>query len=158
MEISQKIVDYAIWYYLKYYPSKKKLSKKLIDKFWPNSENGKKYWGIWGDEISYILDKKMSSIIDEEAVILSKIRSYKSRWKSKLYIKQKLYERLEPKEMIDDFLYQEFIDWEMDSLEKEYNKLKSKIRNYKSENEYKQKLIQKLMMKWFSYDDIKQII
>ena len=32
MEISQKIVDYAIWYYLKYFPSKKALEKKLFEK------------------------------------------------------------------------------------------------------------------------------
>lgn len=33
MEISQKIVDYAIWYYLKYYPSPRKLFIKLKQKF-----------------------------------------------------------------------------------------------------------------------------
>jgi hypothetical protein len=42
-EISQRIIDYAIWYYLKYYPSPKKLAFKLKEKFGPNSENGKKY-------------------------------------------------------------------------------------------------------------------
>ena len=46
MEISQKIVDYAIWYYLKYYPSPRKLTQKLLEKFWEKSENGKKYWWI----------------------------------------------------------------------------------------------------------------
>jgi len=38
MEISQKIIDYAIWYYLKYYPSPKKLRFKLKEKFGPDSE------------------------------------------------------------------------------------------------------------------------
>lgn len=33
MEISQKIVDYSIWYYLKYYPSPRKLEQKLREKF-----------------------------------------------------------------------------------------------------------------------------
>jgi transposase-like protein len=33
MKISQKIIDYAIWYYLRYYPSRKKLSQKLEEKF-----------------------------------------------------------------------------------------------------------------------------
>lgn len=33
MEISQKIIDYAIWYYLRYYPSPKKLELKLKMKF-----------------------------------------------------------------------------------------------------------------------------
>lgn len=43
MEISQKIVDYAIWYYLKYYPSPRKLTQKLLEKFGEKSENGKKF-------------------------------------------------------------------------------------------------------------------
>jgi len=29
MKISQKIIDYAIWYYLKYYPSIFKLKQKI---------------------------------------------------------------------------------------------------------------------------------
>lgn len=158
MEISQKIVDYSIWYYLKYYPSKRKLKRKLIEKFWVNSENGKKYWWIWDEEIDYILNYKMSSIIDEKAVILSKIRVFKNKWKSKIYIKQKLYERLEPKDLIEELLEQEFLDWELEILRNEYQKVKTKIRNYVSESDYNQKIIQKLMMKGFKYDDIKQLI
>ena len=76
MEISQKIVDYAIWYYLKYFPSKKALEKKLFEKFWSNSEKWKIYWWIWGKEIDFILNQKMSSIIFEEEVAKSKIRNY----------------------------------------------------------------------------------
>jgi hypothetical protein len=37
MQISQKIIDYAIWYYLKYYPSVTKLKQKLREKFSFNS-------------------------------------------------------------------------------------------------------------------------
>jgi len=32
-DISQKIVDYAIWYYLRYFPSINKLKQKLNEKF-----------------------------------------------------------------------------------------------------------------------------
>jgi hypothetical protein len=32
-EISQKIVNYAIWYYLKYFPSINKIKQKLREKF-----------------------------------------------------------------------------------------------------------------------------
>jgi transposase-like protein len=42
-EISQKIVDYAIWYYLRYFPSVNKVRQKLREKFGPQSEKGKKY-------------------------------------------------------------------------------------------------------------------
>ena len=83
MEISQKIVDYAIWYYLKYFPSKKSLEKKLFEKFWPNSEKWKVYWWIWEEEIDFILNQKMSSIIFEEEVAKSKIRNYIFLYKNK---------------------------------------------------------------------------
>ena len=158
MEISSKIIDYSIWYYLKYYPSPEKLRRKLLEKFWPNSENWKIYWWIWDDEISFILNEKMVSIIQEEEVIKSKIRNYKQKWKSKLYIKQKLFERLEKKELIDIYLTEAFIDWEYELVLKEYEKIKNKIKNYKNDSEYKSKIIQKLMMKGFRYDDIKKII
>ena len=63
-KISQKIIDYAIWYYLKYYPSPKKLSFKLkelfnFSKFGPKSENGKKYWWITDDDIDFIIREKL---------------------------------------------------------------------------------------------------
>ena len=79
MEISQKIIDYAIWYYLRYYPSPNKLRFKLKLKFWPESEKGKKYWGILEEEIEYILTEKLRNIIQEEEVIQSKIRVYKKK-------------------------------------------------------------------------------
>lgn len=158
MEISQKIIDYAIWYYLKYYPSPEKLRIKLVEKFWPNSEKWKKYGWIFKEEIDFILNEKMKSIIQEEEVIKSKIRNYKQKWKSKLYIKQKLFERMENKELIDIHITEAFIDWEEELVLKEYEKIKWKIKNFKNESEYKSKIIQKLMMKWFKYDDIKKIL
>lgn len=158
MEISQKIIDYAIWYYLKYYPSPEKLRRKLVEKFWPNSEKWKIYGWIFDEEIDFILNEKMKSIIQEEEVIKSKIRNYKQKWKSKLYIKQKLFERMENKELIDIHITEAFIDWEEELVLKEYEKIKDKIKNYKNESEYKSKIIQKLMMKWFKYDDIKKIL
>jgi hypothetical protein len=42
-QISQKIIDYAIWYYLKYYPSPLKLKEKLDLKFGKNSLKAQKY-------------------------------------------------------------------------------------------------------------------
>jgi len=37
-EISGKIIDYAIWYYLKYYPSPKKFALKLKQRYGSESE------------------------------------------------------------------------------------------------------------------------
>jgi len=150
MEISQKIVDYAIWYYLKYYPSPRKLFIKLKQKFWPLSEKWKIYWGISDEEINYIIEEKLKNIIQEEDVIESKIRSYKNKGKSKMYIRQKLYERQEQKELIEELLETNFEDWELENLKKEYNKIQWKYE--------RQKVIEKLIRKGFRYDDILQII
>lgn len=159
MEISQKIIDYSIWYYLKYYPSPKKLEQKLNEKFWPNSENGKKYGWIWKEEIDFILKEKMSSIIQEKEVIESKIRLFINKWKSKTYIKQKLFSRLENRELSNEILEEYFLDWELENIKKELYKLVKKF-NIDLENisfDQKSKVIQKLLMKWFRYDDIKEV-
>ena len=163
MEISQKIVDYAIWYYLKYYPSPKKLTQKLIEKFGEKSESWKKYWWIWQIEIDYILTEKLRNIIQEEEVIQSKIRTFKNKWKSKLYIKQKLFERQEDKNIIDQFMQEAFLDGEYELVKKEYEKIKNKLNLNNVENlpntrlEH-QKIIEKLLRKWFKYDDVKKVI
>jgi len=85
----------------------------------------------------------------EDEVIKSKIRSYIEKWKSKLYIKQKLYERMEQKELIETYLEEAFLDWEQENLIREYKKLEGKFE--------KQKTIEKLLRKWFNYDDIKRL-
>ena len=160
MEISQRIIDYSIRYYLRYYPSPKKLEQKLRMKFWPDSEKWKKYWWITDEEIEYILSEKLRNIIQEIEVIQAKIRSYKNKWKSKLYIKQKLYERLENRDLIEQYLEEAFIEWELELVQKEYEKIKDKLNNKKdlTEFEKKQKLIERLMRKWFKYDDIKNVV
>lgn len=150
MEISQKIIDYSIWYYLKYYPSKEKLKRKIVEKFWPNSENWKKYWWLSDEEIDYIINERLKNIIEEEEVIKWKINSYKSRWKSKLYIKQKLYERLEPRELIEKYLEEAFVEWEEENLKKEYEKLKWKYDD--------KKIFEKLIRKWFNYNEVRNIL
>jgi len=150
MQISQKIIDYAIWYYLKYYPSPKKLSLKLLEKFWEKSENGKKYGWIWQEEIDYIINEKLRNVIQEDEVIKSKIRVFKEKGKSKMYINQKLFERFENKDLIEKYIKEAFLEWEIEQLEKEYNKLKWKFEN--------QKIMEKLFRKWFNYDDIKRVV
>jgi len=127
-------------------------------KFGPNSEKWKKYWGITDEEIEYILTEKLRNIIQEIEVIESKIRNYKNKWKSKLYIKQKLFERQENRDLIEQYLTEAFIDGEQELVQKEYEKIKGKI-SIKSElsvYEKNQKIVEKLMRKWFKYDDIKK--
>lgn len=150
MEISQRIVDYAIWYYLKYYPSKYNLRKKLIEKFWESSENWKKYGWIWEEEIDYIMNERMQSIIAEDEVIIAKINAYKRRGKSLYYIRWKLYERHEPKELIEKYLIEAFEEGEDDLIIREYEKLKGKYEG--------KKIVEKLIRKGFKYDDVMKVV
>lgn len=145
MEISQKIVDYAIWYYLKYFPSKKALEKKLFEKFWPNSEKWKIYWWIWEKEIDFILNKKMSSIIFEEEVAKSKIRNYIEKNKNFSYIKTKMFQKYFDKELVLRILREEY-NFENETLLNE-EKLKKQIillkQKGKSKNYIKNKFLER---------------
>jgi len=158
MKVSQKIIDYAIWYYLRYYPSPRKLREKLKEKFWPDSEKGQKYWWISDDEIEFIITEKLKNIIQEDEVIQSKIRSYINKWKSKLYIKQKLFERKENRELIEKYLEEYFLDWELQQVQKEYEKQLRSLWNKFEWYELRKKIIERLMRKGFRYDDVMKII
>lgn len=145
MEISQKIVDYAIWYYLKYFPSKKALEKKLFEKFWPNSEKWKVYWWIWEKEIDFILNQKMSLIIFEEEVAKSKIRNYIEKNKNFSYIKTKMFQKYFDKELVLLILREEY-NFENETLLNE-EKLKKQIillkQKGKSKNYIKNKFLER---------------
>jgi len=244
-KISQKIIDYAIRYYLNYFPSKKKIADKLKEKFWPDSEKWKRYWWISDEEISFIIDEKMKNLLQEENILKAKIKSFlrkwknlnyiktklfekkfdkndidkilnqdyfenpenlevienwwsllnkeklernililKNKWKSKKFISQKFIERREDNEMVNEILEkiffekietgegfdennllnsdEKFIDWDFENLKIEFEKVKNKrIRNKKTweyEEICKQKIIEKLLWKWFWYDDIKKVL
>lgn len=220
-EISQKIINYALWYYLKYFPSISKLKQKIDFKFGPKSEKGQKHWWIFEDDINYIIEEKMWNILVEKQIITSTINNYINKWKNLFYIRSKLNEKLFIKEeytkiLIEDFdidntsllrtekvfkqintLYKKnksrsyirntfvernldaeiidpileeiFIDWEDDILKNELYKILGKIPGFKElykESEYlekidfqeKQKIIQKLLSKWFWYWEIKVVM
>ena len=158
MKISQKIIDYAIWYYLKYYPSPKRLEEKLKEKFWPNSEKWQKYGWINDDEINFIIKEKLKNIINEDEVIQSKIRYYINKWKSKIYIKQKLFQRKENRKLIEKYLEEYFLNWEEENIKKEYKKELKNLEKKFEWYELKSKIIERLLRKGFRYDDILKII
>ena len=155
-EISQKIVDYAIWYYLRYFPSVNKVRQKLRQKFGPKSEKGKKYWWIFEDDIEYIISEKMKNILCEKQIITSKINNYINKWKNTFYIKSKLYEKWFKKEEYEEILLNEFNIEEKSILDYDkiykqintlYNKNKSKnyIRNKFVENSFDRELVDSIL-------------
>ncbi len=226
-KISQKIIDYAIRYYLNFFPSKKKIADKLKEKFWPESEKWKKYWWISEEEIFFIIEEKMKNLLQEENILKAKIKNFlrkwknlnyiktklfekkfdkndiekilnedyfensenlemienwwsllnrekleknililKNKWKSKKFISQKFIERREDSEMVNEILekifFENWADFEFENLKIEFKKIKNKkVRNKKTweyEEISKQKIIEKLLIKWFWYDNIKKIL
>lgn len=224
MKISQKIIDYAIWYYLNFFPSKKKIAEKLKEKFWPESEKWKKYWWISDEEISFIVEEKLKNLLQEENILKAKIKNFlwkwknlnyiktklfekkfdkndiekilneeyfensentefienwwsflnkekleknilalKNKWKSKKFIQQKFIERMEDSEVVNEILEKVFYqywdseeDFEFENLKKEYEKISQKT--IKWEKISRQKIIEKLLWKWFVWDDVKKIL
>ncbi len=144
-EISQKIVNYAIWYYLKYFPSVWKVRQKLTQKFWPESEKGKKYWGIFDEDIDYILKEKMWNIIVEKEIIASKIQNYIDKGKNLNYIKSKLREKLFVEEEYMEILQNQFNcdNQSILNFEKIYKQIIILYKKNKSKNYIKQKFVER---------------
>lgn len=145
MEISQKIVDYAIWYYLKYFPSKVWLEKKLEEKFWPESEKWKIYGWITKKEIDFIINEKMQSLIFEEQVAKSKIKNMIEKNKNFSYIKNKMFQKYFDKDLVLAILREDY-DFENETLLNE-EKLRKQIfalkQKWKSKNYIKNKFLER---------------
>lgn len=120
--------------------------------------------------LSYIKGKLREKLFDKELVIkileqniteweslfsesylLKKIENYKQKWKTKKYIFQRLVDRNEDKEIVENCLEKVFWEeWENEILKEEFEKLRWKYEN--------KKIIEKLLRKGFEYSEIKKII
>nr|MDD3719991.1 RecX family transcriptional regulator [Candidatus Gracilibacteria bacterium] len=121
--------DYAINYYLKYYPSTKKLKEKLLKK------------SLNDEKLSLFVIKSLESIIVEKQVIESKIRFYISRNKNLSYIKSKLFEKGFEKDDYEKILEEKF-NLNETLLNKEF--IKRKVLDYKSKGKSRNYIFQKL--------------
>lgn len=182
-----RLKDYALWYYFRYYPSNARLIQKLEEK-WEKEDAQKVFSEIkhflQEDQIlqskidnyvfrnknyRYIGQKMREKLFPIEKVeaylekyktsrksLLSenflrrKIETFKSKGKSRYYIFQKLWETKEDREVLDTLLSEYFPDGESENILREYEKLKNKYD--------KQKITQKLISKWFKYDEIKKVL
>ena len=135
-EISQKIIDYAIWYYINFFPSKRQIFDKLKEKFWPESEKWKKYWWISDEEIFFVIDKKLKNFLQEENILRAKIKNFLKKWKNLNYIKKKLFEKKFDKNDVEKILNEEFLnEWksllDAEKLEKNILNLRKKWKSKK---------------------------
>lgn len=106
------------------------------------------------DEIQEILDNftiEGESVLDT-FFVRKKIEQFKFKNKSITYIKNKLIEQPEDKELVNNLILEIYgEEGESNELQNEYEKLLNK-------NIDKQKIIQKLLQKWFQYWNIKDIL
>ncbi len=189
----QRLYDYALWYYFRYYPSNARLSQKLREK--------------GSEEDAQEVFKKVEHLLQEEEIIKAKIDNYIFRNKNYRYIRQKMREKLfetekvesylekytssgesiltedflrrkieiliskgksqryistklwetpEDREKLEPLFTEYFSDGEEESIRKEYEKIVSRSpKLLQSWFEWKQKITQKLLAKWFQYDRIK---
>lgn len=182
-----RLRDYALWYYFRYYPSNARLIQKLKEK--------------GSSEDLSVVYKEIFHLLQEDAIIASKIDNYIFRNKNYTYIRNKMREKLFPKDkteaylekyihsgeslLAEDFLrkkienfiqkgksryyiftklwetkedkellnrlFQEYFpDGERENILREYEKLRNKYDI--------QKITQKLISKWFKYNDIKRVL
>lgn len=89
------------------------------------------------------------SLLNEKSLYI-KIENYKNAWKSINYIKQKLIERLEDRELVENIITSIFENWEEMSIKKEAEKL---LKKYD-----KVKVTQKLIAKGFKYDEVRRVL
>jgi len=113
----ERLRNYALWYYFKYFPSVKKLNQKMMEKSL-DSELTKKVY----DSIKHLCE--------EQRVLEDKIRLYLLRNKNARYIKTQLISKGFEHDMIENFLQKEFFDEEKSLLNP--SSIFHKIQNYKN--------------------------
>lgn len=109
----QRLKDYVLWYYFRYYPSNAKVLQKL-------KEKGR-------EEDALKIFSEIEHLFQEEEVIKAKIDNYMFRNKNFRYIENKMREKLFPKEKVD--LYLEKFKESGESILDEIF-LRKKIENY----------------------------
>lgn len=107
--------------------------------------------------------QEWESLLNKKSLFI-KIENYKKAWKSINYIRQKLVERPEDREVVEWIIEEIFDSWEKENILRELEKLKNKFDkvNWTCSRESplgdKQKIIQKLTQKWFNYNEIKKYV
>lgn len=113
----QRLRDYALWYYFRYFPSNKKLQMKLSEKSYQDRELAQKVF----NDIEHLLE--------EDKIIESKIKNYIFRNKNVSYIQLKMSEKQFQKEKVELFLRESIHIDDGSILSKTF--LLKKIENYR---------------------------
>lgn len=130
---TQRLREYALWYYNRYFPSNAKLIQKLQEKGGKDNTNR-----VFRD-IKYLLQ--------EEEIIKAKIDTYVFRNKNYRYIRQKMAEKLFPKLKVEAYL-SKYIQKQESILDENF--LRKRIESYITKGKSKQYIFSKL---WETKED-----
>lgn len=183
----ETLKNYALWYYLKYYPSIWKLIKKLKEKT-QNNELIAEVLEIIKENLNeeYLLETKIQELLDKgktsQFIInklseklfqkndIEKILANKNEWeniKSYKYIEEKIISKSKTKS-IKSIKYNLIRSWfNSETIEKlitennivdSQEKILKYINNFKEKWLDKNQLISKMIQKWYKYWDYKELI
>jgi len=146
-----RLKDYALWYYFRYYPSDNKLISKLKEKS--------------DSDIALNVYSDIKHLLNEREIIITKIRNYLFKNKNLNYIKQKLFEKMFSKELVESILDELFLEEDTSLLNEKslyryiYNykekwKSISYIRNKFIERKEDKEIVEKVIFEvfWDSWD------
>ncbi|USN58679.1 MAG: RecX family transcriptional regulator [Candidatus Peribacteria bacterium] len=125
----ERLRDYALWYYFRYFPSNAKLKQQLQKK----SED---------TEVVEDVFQEIEHLLQEEQVIDAVIRRYLERGKNLYYIRTKLLQKLFPQVLIGVTL-EKYME-EGKSIVSEHH-FRKKIESYLDRGKSRQYILQKLI-------------
>ena len=128
LKSEDKLRDYAVFYYSKFFPSKGKLKEKLLSKN-PDEE--------MVDRVIVSID----SIIMESYLMENKINWYLSLWKNIRYIKTKMAEKKFDRDMVNEYL-SSFEEWSVLNEDRTRKKILQMTKSGKSISFIKRSLIE----------------
>lgn len=123
----QRLKDYALWYYFRYYPSNRRLLQKLAEK--------------GGNDQAEKVFSEIQHLLQENEIVASKIENYVFRNKNYRYIRQKMFEKWFPKEQVESYL-EKYTHTKESILDEDF--LQRKITTFLQKGKSKQYILQKL--------------
>lgn len=139
----ETLKNYGLWYYFRYFPSRKKLLQKLQEK-------------AQDLELPNKVLENISHLIDDTRVIWDKIRLYLMRNKNLHYIKNKLLLAGFEKDLVEKILENDFLDEEKSLLSEK--SLKIKIENYKQSGKSIRYICQKYIERTADRELVERVI
>ena len=150
------LFKYAINYLSKYSSSKKNLERTLKNKIVRMKIDKKDKFILYNSIPEILIKLENNKFIDDSLYASSKINTFITNGKSKIYISSYLLKKGVEKKLIQELLQkkdEENFDWEIEAAKKFIRK-----KNFSKFLENKEKLMSKMARAGFSYEIVKKLL